>query len=533
MFPYEPFESGVDALRLLVLLPRSSPKDKGINCELHNRAFGSKPAYEALSYTWGTQPATKTIAINGQPFLVRSNLYSALQALRLKKKPRALWVDAICINQDDMAERNWQVSLMAFVYTRAERVLAWLGTSPPNSQSGFFSDEQWYAMSHNPYWTRLWIIQELVLAHEVVFCLGNNSFDWERVQSTMNPEWRALEGRSNAIKKLRDERYTSARRLENLVEQFRKAQCTEKRDKIYGFLGLVYDRSDKAITVDYKIGFAQLYAQVIRFHQATPAPSDSPFSADIDRAVKLVKFSQLIQSILGDAVAEEAQSKTGVDWPKTLYTARGFIAGEIILLGPTPTEIVSSVRSDKAWRQAISEAYRESSELQQVRNTYAAFSQTILSWDERRLGKIKELYSKFSFGYRLGAGEEDSQFGKDGTVTADAPEARLFVGTKSLLGVAPPNARIGDLICTFLGSNVTLVLRKVAETEDRYMFVGRAERFREETDDSNGDSDVEYGMERDFGELTIEERQHAAEDASFQNFISLKIDLETLQKLSA
>ncbi|KAH7165212.1 hypothetical protein EDB81DRAFT_852151 [Dactylonectria macrodidyma] len=501
-------DSGVDALRLLVLLPRSSPKDKGIKCELHHRAFGSKPVYEALSYTWGTQPATKAITINGNPFLVRSNLYNALLHLQLPCQP------------DGIRLHPYRASFGLAGYLTTEL------------QSGFFSDEQWYAVSHNPYWTRLCIIQELVLAHEVVFHLGNNSLDWERVESTMNPAWRALERRSDSIKKLRDERYTSAWRLENLVEHFKKAQCTEKRDKIYGFLGLVYDGSDKAITVDYKIGFAQLYAQVIRFHQTTSAPSDSPFSGDIDRAVKLVKFSQLIQNVLGGAVAEE-ESQTGVDWPNTLRTAMGFIAGEIIRLGPTPIEIVSSVRSDKTWKQTISEAYRQSSELQQARNTYAAFSQTILSWDEKRLGRVRALYSEYSFGYRLGAGEEAPSFTKEDTENTDLPEARLFLGTKSLRGVAPRNARVGDLICTFLGSNVALVLRKIAETEDRYMFVGRAERFREETEDSDGDSDGKDGIEHDFSELTLEERQPAPGDTSFQNFINLKIDLETLHKLSA
>ncbi|KAF7553049.1 hypothetical protein G7Z17_g3901 [Cylindrodendrum hubeiense] len=532
MFQYEPFTPGLDALRLLVILPRASPKDREIACELHNRTFGSKPEYEALSYTWGTKPATKTIKINGEPFLVRNNLYSALQHLQLKT-PRTLWVDAICINQDDISERNWQVSLMAFVYTRAERVLAWLGPSPGRLQSGFFSDEHWRAISHNPYWTRLWIIQELVLAYEVVFYLGKCSFGWDKVQSTMNPEWEALEGRSDAIKQLRDERYTSTQRLENLVELLQKAQCTEKRDKIYGFLGLVYDGSDDAIIVDYKIGFAQLYAQVIHFHQTTSAPLDSQFPNDIDRAAKLVKFSELIQHLLGGAVAKEVHRKMDVNWPKTFYTARGFIAGEILRLGTTPAEVISSIKSDRAWKQTITEAYRRSPELQRVRNAYAVFSQTMLGWDKKHLKKIKNLDSSSSFGYQFDVGDEALEFDEDDIGTPEASEARLYVGTKAMLGVAPPNTRVGDLVCTFLGCNINLVLRKVSKSEDRFVLVGRAERYREENEDLAMETEEENTIAYDLSRLTLDEWETAAEDPSFQNPINLKIDLETLQKLTS
>ncbi|KAH7015828.1 heterokaryon incompatibility protein-domain-containing protein [Ilyonectria destructans] len=533
MFPYESFEPGVDALRLLVLLPRSSPKDNEIVCELHNRTFGSKPAYEALSYTWGTKPAKKTITINGEPFLVRNNLYNALQHLQLKE-PRTLWVDAICINQDDMPERNWQVSLMAFIYTRAERVLAWLGPSPRRMQSEFFEDEHWRAISHNPYWTRLWIIQELVLAHEVVFYLGRHKFGWDEVQSTMNPEWRALEGRSDAIKKLRDERYTGTQRLENLVELLQKAQCSEKRDKIYGFLGLVYDGSDDAITVDYKMSFSQLYAQVIRFHQTTSAPPDSSFSNDIDRAVKLVKFSELIQNVLGGAVAGEVHRNRDVNWPKTFYTARGFIASEILQLGPTRNEIISSVRSDRAWKQTMAEAYRQSPELEMVRNAYTGFSQAMLGCDERQFDRITNLDSKSSFGYRLNARKEAPKFDEDDTGTTGETDGRLFLGTKAVLGVAPPKTRVGDLICTFLGCDITLVLRKVLrENEDCFMLVGRASRYREENKDSDTETDAEDYVGYDLNELTLDPREDGAGGFSFQSPMNLKIDLETLQKLTS
>jgi hypothetical protein len=83
--------------------------------------------YDALSYTWGTNEKTKPIILNGKRFMVTENLYSVLQCLRFKNEDRILWIDAICIDQSHVAERNHQVGHMASIYCDADRVLFWLG----------------------------------------------------------------------------------------------------------------------------------------------------------------------------------------------------------------------------------------------------------------------------------------------------------------------------------------------------------------------------------------------------------------------
>ncbi|KAH6708816.1 heterokaryon incompatibility protein-domain-containing protein [Leptodontidium sp. MPI-SDFR-AT-0119] len=87
------------------------------------------PAYEALSYVWGDTSDRQNIELNGVTFPVTANLYMALQFLRIPSGIRILWVDAICINQDDVEERNNQVGLMSSIYSSAWRVLCWLGDS--------------------------------------------------------------------------------------------------------------------------------------------------------------------------------------------------------------------------------------------------------------------------------------------------------------------------------------------------------------------------------------------------------------------
>jgi hypothetical protein len=95
--------------------------------------------YEALSYVWGSQEDTVVIKIDEQSFRVTRNLYSALVHLRDRSVQRVLWVDAICINQMDSAERSQQVMLMGTLYRSANQVNIWLGPKDGNSVSDFAS----------------------------------------------------------------------------------------------------------------------------------------------------------------------------------------------------------------------------------------------------------------------------------------------------------------------------------------------------------------------------------------------------------
>ena len=200
------------------------------------------PQYEALSYTWGPQSPTVEITINEQPFAVRENLYNALTRLRRSDKHRVLWIDAICINQEDIIERSDQVQRMRSIYQRAETVLIWLGESYDNSDLAFEALElltgtdqqrraspgivgEWYGPQYDlwwalpgrgdakkdqadllkymnslglrswqdisekhklalknllrrDYWKRVWCIQEVGNAQTTVILCGGKSIDW-------------------------------------------------------------------------------------------------------------------------------------------------------------------------------------------------------------------------------------------------------------------------------------------------------------------------------------------------------------------
>lgn len=129
-FNYSKLQLGPNTTRLVRLLP-SERDDTPIRCELIiyrlPESTGRKHLYEALSYVWGSQSETHTIIVNGCDFQVTRNLYTALVHLRDNQLERILWIDAICINQEDDDEKSEQIPLMRSIYAQADRVLVWLG----------------------------------------------------------------------------------------------------------------------------------------------------------------------------------------------------------------------------------------------------------------------------------------------------------------------------------------------------------------------------------------------------------------------
>ena len=125
-------DSNQPRTRILKLLQGISD----VVCELHALAEGE--TYEAVSWCWGRQNNDSYIRIRGSArqefkFEVSRNLESALRCLRLPDQTRNLWIDFICIDQSNVAERSEQVSLMAQIYGNAERVCVWLGEGDDRS----------------------------------------------------------------------------------------------------------------------------------------------------------------------------------------------------------------------------------------------------------------------------------------------------------------------------------------------------------------------------------------------------------------
>ncbi|KAF7186847.1 Heterokaryon incompatibility protein 6, OR allele [Pseudocercospora fuligena] len=90
-------------------------------------------AYEALSWCWGPPSSGAERLLNGKVTTISLAARDTLYNLCILHKHFRVWMDAVCINQRDVSERSQQVAIMKDVYSRADRVLIWLGEEDESS----------------------------------------------------------------------------------------------------------------------------------------------------------------------------------------------------------------------------------------------------------------------------------------------------------------------------------------------------------------------------------------------------------------
>jgi hypothetical protein len=283
-----------DEIRLLRLLPGSGSEP--VRCTLIHARLGESPTYDALSYMWGLDRPGKNCLLqvdDGRTLEVRENLGNALRYLRLKDKVRVLWVDAICINQADDAERGHQVAQMGMIYSQAFTVRIWLGIQDEHSAHAFrflknldtirnmkrgqVVLHEWAAVARlcmREYWQRLWIIQEVVLAARIEIHCGETVLQWDDFSQTLcafqelynigllHGTGTAMAARivGSAAMKICQQRCantesgpaTELASLLSLLWTHKDAKCVDVRDKVFGMHSFAPECCRAAIPVDYQ-----------------------------------------------------------------------------------------------------------------------------------------------------------------------------------------------------------------------------------------------------------------------------------------
>ena len=546
-FKYKELDLSVDCIRLLVLLPDIG--DDHLACELIHTTFASKPEYEALSYTWGEADNLKCIHLHDSPFDIRQNLYNALFNLRSKTEKRLIWADAICIDQNNVQERSSQVRLMAFIYSRAQAVVIWLGIQIPifydESRTQFKSEYVELLCSH-PYWRRVWIIQEVSLARNLIFGFNGATFGWSELEIPFrrikdlrqslailyDPVERVLEQRKN--------RHDDKNRLELLIEKFLKAQCGEIRDKIYGFIGLAHDCYDESIRVDYSSSLYDIFTDVVKFQHAAKA-LEGPFyhpwqePPDCDRPARLVRFAQLVQQSFDGTVNTTTSSRM---IQEDLFHAKGYIAGTILHVGTSYDEYIASFAAERQWKLSWNEHYTDFTDLTTLRQMDAAYTVKLLEMGDIDLAKIQHIRTETSFGFKGNVAK--FRIGSSGPIRnvkafkpqypASPSEAnssngpRRFLGSLLAFGLVPPAAREGDLICRFWDCNVAIVIRQQDTYEGFYSIIGRADVAERPTEDKKDKTIIERAIS--------DTKNYSSSNYSYEP-IEFYLDIETLQKMTS
>ncbi len=221
---------------------------------------------------------TETIYLNGVDVQATTNLVAALRRLRCQGH-NVIWVDALCINQNDREERALQVRRMKDIFSKAKRVLVWLGVEDENSSKALDFIEQFSLASPNhessvqkpeendtanksegliackiflarPYWRRVWILQEIAVAAEIQVYCGARTVSWASIHKALSmlssariPKFEAFRA---AFRK---------RRFDTLLQVLyatRYSLATDERDKLYALLSLTSNGENVINFPNYK-----------------------------------------------------------------------------------------------------------------------------------------------------------------------------------------------------------------------------------------------------------------------------------------
>lgn len=130
---YKPLPQPQSYCRLLCILPGRISDPVVCTTSVINLTEAAG-RYDALSYCWGSQDRTRPITCDKASFNITPNLESALKRLRAPDIARSFWVDQLCIEQDNLQEKEQQVGLMADIYRRSCKVVIWLGDEGDESR---------------------------------------------------------------------------------------------------------------------------------------------------------------------------------------------------------------------------------------------------------------------------------------------------------------------------------------------------------------------------------------------------------------
>lgn len=280
--------------------------------------------YNALSYVWGEPSITKPILVHGKELKVTTNLEAALRRIRTPDQSQTLWVDAVCINQNDLDERNSQVLHMASIYRSAKLVAVWLGPGDEDSDYTFQlykigaeilrqvekiepsnrpGSDPTYAerirqvdennseispsllqsfetlrnfpfrdrhidstLTQRAWFSRVWTVQEMLLARKLILICGSHSLAWEDVRICSDEEGRTRLGLSGLTHFSRYvvwkfDTQENDKTLSVALRFYGDKVCQDPRDKIYGLLGIC---RNSIVVPNYRLSVEKVYEETAR-----------------------------------------------------------------------------------------------------------------------------------------------------------------------------------------------------------------------------------------------------------------------------
>lgn len=269
-------------------------------CSLNTVELHNVLSYEALSYVWGSNERSKTAHVNGEYINITENLYIALNYLRNESKPATLWVDAICICQDETLDKSNQVRMMGDIFRKATHTYIWLGEATDEDEVvvDYLSnasphmdikpkDLPMAALQHffgRPWFCRLWILQEALLSQRPVAQCGNNTTNFTHIVklSTDLIFDNLNNNRGDAFAQCKLRRClhewdalkcvlaAGGWPLLHALPMTEMLECTRFEDRVYALLGMATEADRAFVQVDYSRPFDDVQTQLCAYLIRSP-----------------------------------------------------------------------------------------------------------------------------------------------------------------------------------------------------------------------------------------------------------------------
>ena len=541
-----------NSIRLLELV--SGPVFAPLQCKLVVSSSIVNQSYQALSYAWGETTKTHHIVVEGERLPISANLDRALRRIRQTEQDLCLWVDAICINQDDAAEKENQISMMLQIYQSARRVVVYLGEQADHSEllPEFFdttirarrvfdsldNDEEnldqedlnksmgtlreigeptsnnimWRAARafyDRPWMLRVWVVQEVIAANELIFLCGGwelpGSIVYDSVVASML--WVQLcpfgdmfsgspgsegEGLLQLFRLMNARSVKLAGRTELLDLFYLTSGCkaTDPRDQVFAVLGMAQEASQPSLRPNYCEDWRETYLRYTEYFIREGSGLRALYLSSADSA-SANKQSGEIPSWVPDFSFEgkriwfandhdEVHGKTsagGNDAPSLkinmnlrILTVQGLQLDIIQSLSPSQTQrhISDPYAEVIQWRTELEELWppAQSTSTEAMQDTLCRvmlchqeppdlelFRPMIWSADRTELDR--NVHRKKLF---------------QDLVSFCRPRRRC-VTSRGFLGQVPLHAQVGDTIVILMGSAVPFLLRP---RQARYQLIGQA-----------------------------------------------------------
>lgn len=503
------------------------------------------PKYEAISYTWGDPTTEQEISLNGKMLFVTTNCLQVLRRLRLSDQLRLVWIDAICIDQSTLQERNHQIRLMSRIYRAASNVVIYLGegneatdrvmeilrdeagvnniaqedldaiTTLSPSADGLMRDlKSILAFLTLPWFGRIWVLQEVAWSWSATVVCGTKKIPWGGFCIAISSLFsgRGVDHQIPYVLSFRKDYLhffeITARGFFGHLCRARHCASTDPRDKVFALLPLVspFAPSPCTITVDYHEDVSDIYVRVASHLLDT-------VGIEVLSACQGQSLITNLPSWVPDWTVHPQRTVLGVMAPRLGFCAGGrppdFCPSHSILARGTKAVLkIRGLRFDtiqtlemgcdtyaltpaecqfivfNQWYKAAtgSEDFRTepagdtaASQLTRAREFWRTISVDAISSDENIDRSI------FSARRAICETELDVWRAKTwpwmagfGGLNLDkflvpCDKRRFFITSRGFLGLAPPEAQVGDIVCVFLGARVPYILRK---DEDFFKLVG-------------------------------------------------------------